>query len=292
MTATIGTTGSSVTPRAFELRPVTVIARKVVGEASRDRWFWLYCAGFAVLAGAITVTAVPDQGLIGSGGFGRTAASLVALVQLVVPLMALTLGARYLAGERDSGTLVFLLCHPISRAEVLVGTYVGLAGSMFAAVATGFGAAGLFSFLRSAPTDPVLLICLAALSWLLSLAMLGLGLLISSTVRSMSTALGTALFVWLAVVFLGDLGVMGTVVATRLPVGALFATVMTNPVEAFRLASVMALDGSLDALGPAGTYAVDRFGDGIATIALGVMVAWTLVTGAAAVLAFRRGDQT
>jgi Cu-processing system permease protein len=96
----------------------------------------------------------------------------------------------------------------------------------------------------------------------------------------------------LAVVFLGDLGVMGTVVATRLPVGALFATVMTNPVEAFRLASVMALDGSLDALGPAGTYAVDRFGDGIATIALGVMVAWTLVTGAAAVLAFRRGDQT
>jgi len=138
----------------------------------------------------------------------------------------------------------------------------------------------------------VLLIRLAALSWLLSLAMLGLGLLISSTVKSASTALGMALFVWLAVVFLGDLGVMGTVVATRLPVGALFATVIINPVEAFRLASVVALDGSLDALGPAGTYAVDRFGDGIATIAVGVMVAWTVISGAVAVLAFRSGDQT
>jgi len=291
MTATVTTPGFS-TPRVFELRPVTVIARKVVREASRDRWFWLYCAGFAVLAGAITMTAVPDQNLIGSGGFGRTAASLVALVQLVVPLMALTLGARYLAGERDSGTLVFLLCHPVSRTEVLVGTYVGLAASMFAAVSTGFGAAGLFSALRSAPTDPVLLIRLAALSWLLSLAMLGLGLLFSTTVKSASTALGMALFVWLAVVFLGDLGVMGTVVATRLPVGALFATVIINPVEAFRLASVVALDGSLDALGPAGTYAVDRFGDGIATIAVGVMVAWTVISGAVAVLAFRSGDQT
>jgi Cu-processing system permease protein len=291
MTATV-TTPELSTPRAFELRPVTVIARKVVREASRDRWFWLYCAGFAVLAGAITMTAVPDQNLIGSGGFGRTAASLVALVQLVVPLMALTLGARYLAGERDSGTLVFLLCHPVSRTEVLVGTYVGLAGSMFAAVSTGFGAAGLFSALRSAPTDPVLLVRLAGLSWLLSLAMLGMGLFISSTVKSASTALGMALFVWLAVVFLGDLGVMGTVVATRLPVGALFATVITNPVEAFRLASVVALDGSLDALGPAGTYAVDRFGDAIATIAIGVMAAWTVLSGAAAVLAFRSGDQT
>lgn len=289
MTAAVGV---PTVPRTFELRPVVVIARKVVREASRDRWFWLYCAGFAILAGAITMTAVPDQNLIGSGGFGRAAASLVALVQLVVPLMALTLGARYLAAERDSGTLVFLLCHPVSRAEVLVGTYLGLAGSMFAAVATGFGAAGLFSALRSAPSDPVLLIRLAGLSWLLSLAMLGMGLVISSIVKSASTALGLALFVWLAVVFLGDLGVMGTVVATRLPVGALFATVITNPVEAFRLASVVALDGSLDSLGPAGTYAVDRFGNGIATIALGVIVAWTVISGAAAVLAFRRGDQT
>ena len=289
MTAAVG---APTVPRTFELRLVSVIARKVIREASRDRWFWLYCAGFAALAGAITVTAVPDQNLIGSGGFGRTAASLVALVQLVVPLMALTLGARYLAGERDSGTLVFLLCHPVSRTEVLLGTYVGLAGSMFAAVTTGFGAAGLFSALRSASTDPVLLVSLAALSWLLSLAMLGIGLLISSTVRSASTALGMALFVWLSVVFLGDLGVMGTVVATRLPVSALFATVMVNPVEAFRLASVVALDGSLDALGPAGTYAVDRFGDGIANIALGVMAAWTVSAVGAAVLAFRRGDQT
>ena len=81
-------------------------------------------------------------------------------------------------------------------------------------------------------------------------------------------------------------------VATRLPVGVLLATVISNPVEAFRLVSVMALDGSLDALGPAGTYAVDRFADGIAAIALGVMAAWTVLTGAAAVLAFGRGDQT
>ncbi|MBC8363993.1 MAG: ABC transporter permease [Actinobacteria bacterium] len=285
------TTQPFALPRTFEPRPVVVIARKVIREASRDRWFWLNCAGFAVLAGAITLTAVPDHNLIGSGGFGRTAASLVALVQLVVPLMALTLGARYLSGERDSGTLVFLLCHPVSRTEVLVGTYIGLAGSMFASVATGFGAAGVFSALRSASADPVLLVRLAMLSWLLSLAMLGLGLVIGSIARNASTGLGMALFAWLAVVFLGDLGVMGTVVATHMPVEALFAAVIVNPVEAFRLASVVALDGSLDALGPVGTYAFDRFGDGMAYIALGVMAAWTAGAVAAAVFTFRIGDR-
>lgn len=276
----------------FSFGPVLVIARKVIGEAWRDRWFWLYCAGFALLAAAITLTAVPDQGLIGSGGFGRTAASLVALVQLVVPLMALTLGARYLSGERESGTLVFLLCHPLTRLEVLVGTFAGLAGALLAAVAAGFGSAGLFSAVRGAPAEGVMLLKLAGLSWLLALVMLALGVFVSTVVRRASTALGVALFVWLSLVFFGDLGLMGTVVATRLPVGVLFAAAIANPVEAFRLASVMALDGSLDALGPAGTYAVDSFGSGIAVLAVGVLLVWLVAALVGATWAFRRGDQT
>lgn len=290
MTAVTTTSGirSREVHERVELRLVSGVARKVLRESVRDRWFWLYCAGFAVLAGTLTTVAVPDTSVTGSGGFGRTAASLVALVQLVVTLMALTLGARSLAAERESGTLRFLLSHPVSRTEVLLGTWLGLSGALLAAVAGGFGVAGLLGAAQATPADAEVLVRIALYSWLLSLAMLGIGMVITVSIRRVGAAIGTALFVWLLLVFMGDLGLMGTVVATQLPVETLFASVIANPVESFRLAAIISLDGSLDALGPAGTYAVDTYGDGVGAIAAGVLVVWVVVPLALAWLIFRR----
>ncbi len=279
---------SAATTEWVEPRHVAVIARKVLRDAIRDRWFWLYCVGFAALAAAVTAVALPDTTIVGSGGFGRTAASLVALVQLVVTLMALTLGARAITGERESGTLRFLLSHPVSRTEVLLGQYIGLAAALLAAVAAGFGVAGLFSAIRGAVVDAPTLLRIAGLSWALALVMLGIGFVISTLTRRTGAAMGASLIVWLGLVFLGDLGLMGTVVATSMPVDALFATTLANPVEAFRLTAIVSLDGSLDALGPAGTYAVDTYGDSVGWLTLGALLAWVIVPITVAWLVFRR----
>lgn len=288
MTVATVPAGAGAVSERVEPRLVGVIALKVLREAVRDRWFWLYCVGFALLAAGITILALPDTDVVGTGGFGRTAASLVALVQLVVTLMALTLGARSLAGERESGTLRFLLSHPVSRTEVLLGTYLGLAGALLAAVAAGFGVAGLLSSFRAAVVDAEILVKIAGSSWLMALVMLGIGMLVSVVVRRTAAAMGAALMVWLAFVFLGDLGIMGTVAATNLPAETLFAVAVANPVEAFRLTAILSLEGSLDALGPAGTYAVDSFGNNVGWLTLGVLFAWAIAPMVAAWLLFRR----
>lgn len=271
-----------------ELRLVTVVARKTLRDAVRDRWFWLYCAGFAALAAGIAVIALPGQGLVGTGGFGRTAASLVVLVQLVVTLMAIMLGARNLAGERESGSLRFLLSQPVSRTEVLLGTYAGLAVALLAAVCAGFGTAGVLSVVRSSGLDAGTLVALSGLSWILALVMLGLGMVVSVMTRRSSTSLGAALLTWLFFVFMGDLGLMGTAVSTDLPVATLFFTAVANPVEAFRLTTVLVLDGSPDVLGPAGSYAYDRFGDGLWQLTLGILGVWVIAPMVAAWMLFRR----
>lgn len=272
----------------IEVRIIRVVAAKTLRDAVRDRWFWLYCAGFAVLAAGIAVVALPGTGLTGTGGFGRTAASLVVLVQLVVTLMAIMLGARSLAGERESGSLRFLLSQPVSRSEVLLGTYAGLAVALLAAVCAGFGVAGLLSVIRSSGLDAGTLVALAGLSWLLALVMLGIGMVVSVSTRRGSTALGAALLTWLVFVFVGDLGLMGTAASTDLPVSTLFFTAVINPVEAFRLTTVLVLDGSLDVLGPAGSYAYDRFGDGLWRLTLGILVAWVIAPLVLAWTLFRR----
>ncbi len=285
---------TTATARGITERPqrstIATIAAKELRETVRSKWFWLWTAAFAGLAAVLVTVALPGSEIGGYSGFGRTSASLVTLVQLIIPLMGLTLGALSIAGPRQSGALRFLLSHPVSRTEAFVGTYLGLGAALAAATAAGFGIAGLITVIGGVPADTGAFLWIALLSWLLALAMLGLGMFISTITHTAGAALGGAVFVWLALVFIGDLGLMGTAAATRMPVSVLFGAALFNPIEAFRLAALTTFDGSLDVLGPAGAYAVDTLGDALLPALLGVLTAWVVVPVCAAWFRFQRGS--
>ncbi len=266
---------------------IVTIARKELRTALHSRWFWLWTAAFVGLAALLVTVALPDTGITGYAGFGRTSASLVTLVQIIVPLMGLTLGAQSIAGQRESGALRFLLSHPVSRTETFWGTFGGLAAALAIAVAGGFGVAGLLTTMRGVQAQPATLLWIALLAWLLAVAMLGVGMLISTFTSTSSAALGTAIFFWLVFVFLGDLGLMGTSAATQMPVNVLFLSALANPIEAFRLAALATFSGSLDVLGPAGSYAIDTLGDALLPAFLITLVLWIAVPATLAWVRFR-----
>ena len=270
-----------------ELGIIRTVARKELRATLRSRWFWLWTAAFVGLAALLVTVALPDTGITGYTGFGRTSASLVTLVQIIVPLMGLTLGAISIAGQSESGALRFLLSHPVSRTEAFWGTYLGLATSLAVATAGGFGLAGLLTAMRGVHADTGTFLWIALLAWMLSVVMLGIGMLISTMTRTSGAALGTAIFFWLVFVFIGDLGLMGTSASTQMPVSALFATALLNPIEAFRLAALTSFAGSLDVLGPAGTYAVDTLGDGLVPTLVMSLALWIAIPALAAWLRFR-----
>jgi Cu-processing system permease protein len=270
---------------------VGVIASKEIRDAIHSKWFWMWTIAFAGLAAVMASVALPGSQVGGYGSFGRTAASLVALAQIIIPLMGLTLGAYSIAGQRESGALRFLLSHPISRSEAFLGTYLGLAVALGATVFGGFGVAGIIAVAQGGGASAGSFVRIAVLSWLLAISMLGFGMLISTFTRSGSSALGISIFLWLALAFLGDLGIMGTSVATSMPTWALLVSAILNPVEAFRLASLTAFSGSLDVLGPAGRYAVDTFGDQLGWILFVTVAVWAVIPTALAWFRFtRKGD--
>ncbi len=258
-------------------RIIGTIAGKEISDALHSRWFWLWTIAFTALASFMAAVALPGSQVAGFGSFGRTAASLVALAQIIVPLMGLTLGAYSIAGQKENGALRFLLSHPISRSEAFWGTYLGLAVSLAATVFGGFGVAGIITVVQGGGANAGSFIRIAILSWLLAISMLGLGMLISTFANRGSAALGMAIFAWLGLAFIGDLGVMGTSVATSLPTWSLLLTAIVNPTEAFRLASLTAFSGSLDVLGPAGRYAVDTFGNSLGWMLFLVMATWAVI---------------
>ncbi len=275
----------------LELVAVRTVAAKELRDALTDRWLWLYAGSFAVLAASLSSLAVSDAETVGFSGYGRTASSLIALVQLVVPLMGLTVGARSLAGQRERGTLAFLLAHPVSATEVYLGVFIGSALAMLAAVAGGFGVAGLVAGVRGAAVQTSSFVAIAGLAWLLAVAMIGVGMVVSVVTARSATAMGVALVLWLVFVLFGNLGLMGTSVATGLSEGALFSAATLNPVEAFRLSAMSTLGGSLDDLGPVGTYAVDRFGGSVGLVTGAALAAWAVVPVAIGAVLFRRGPE-
>jgi Cu-processing system permease protein len=226
----------------------------------------------------------------GFAGFGATTASLVNLVLLIVPLISLTIGAAGLAPERERGTLAYLLAQPLSRLEIFLGKFLGLATALLGTLFIGFGASALV-LVGSSAADlrqlPIFL-TLVAVASLLALSMLSVGLLISCVARKPATATGAAVLVWLLVVFVADLGLMGSAVLFRLNASTLLLLGLANPAECFKLAVIGSFDRTLDLLGPAGLYAANTFGPALVPTLIASLAAWTLLPLLAAATLFTR----
>ena len=281
---------------AVAVRPVqgsrlsvwAALVHKEVRDALRNRWFLFYTGAFALLTPALAYLAHAGSGMAGFGGFGATAASLVNLVMLMLPLMALTVGAQSLAGDRERGFLAYLLAQPVTPAEVFFGRFVGLALCLGASLALGFGLGAVVLALQGGAAEAPVFLRLVALSGLLAMAMLAVGMLISALARRSGSALGAAILLWLVLVFFGDLGLMGASVIFRLRIETLFFAALANPLECFRLGVVAGFDPSLDVLGPAGLYATDALGGWLSPVLLAALVAWFAGALTAAAAIFNR----
>jgi Cu-processing system permease protein len=267
--------------------PFLLCARQELLLAVRSRWTQIFAAVFAALA-----LGVASSGYVLSGGhgvqdFARTAASLVELVLLLVPLTALLIGVLSLAPERGAAELLF--SQPVSRRAILLGKGAGLFVALAAAQALGFGAAGLVIFSRAGGSGLPGFALLVLGSFVLTAVFLGVAALVSAgTVGRRTRALAIALVVWFGAVVLFDVAALG--VASLLPSGpasrVLIVSVLVNPADAVRTGALLGIEGS-GAFGAA-SLALLRFTRG--PVGAGLLLAASLLLWmvAPALLAARR----
>ena len=185
---------------------------------------------------------------------------------------------------------MYVLAQPVSRLEVFFGKATGAAIAVVTALALGFGLSGL-GLASSGGDNASAYLSLAGSTLLLALTSLGLGFIISALTRKASTASGAALVLWLALVFLGDLGLVGATLSLRPSPATLLGLLLANPLQVFKLSAIYSLRATLDTLGPVGQFAAFRFGDALPLLLVALLVVWIIVTfGTAFVLFNRRGD--
>lgn len=267
-----------------------LLVNRDLRESIRNRWLYVYAGSFALLAALVAWGGAAAAAITGASGFGPVVAQFIVLVMLVSPLMGLTLGAQAVVRDRERGVVAYLLAQPITVAQYFASKAISLAIALCAAVLFGFAIVAITMGLLGTGGALGDFAVLLALAWLLTVTMAAVGLLVSILARRAPTALGIAVALWLGFTVFGDLGLMATAMATHLGVGPLLYVTLLNPVEAFKIAGVAQLAGSLDSLGPGGRLATDIFGTWLLPVTVVAMSAWLVGSLGTAWLALRRQD--
>ncbi|HJV27794.1 MAG TPA: ABC transporter permease subunit [Aromatoleum sp.] len=228
----------------MELRQIATIAGKEFRDRIRNRWVLAVALVFTVFALVIAYFGGAQQGTVGFRSIEFTIASLVSLVIYLVPLIALVLGFDAVVGERERGSLDLLLSMPITRFELLLGKYLGLAAALAFSTVVGFGLVGV---VLSAQLQAASLLHYAGFiisSVLLGLAFLSLAVMTSVFAADRTRASGLAIALWFFFVLVFDLILLGALVVTGGKYGgeAFPYLLLLNPADVFRILNIFSLD--------------------------------------------------
>ncbi len=227
-----------------ELKQILNIAGKEFRDRIRNRWVLAIAVVFAAFALVIAYFGAAQQGMVGFRSIEITIASLVSLVIYLIPLIALILGFDAIVGERERGSLDLLLTMPITRLELLLGKYLGLAAALTLSTVAGFGLAGIA---LESQMDANALIHYGGFilsSVLLGMTFLSLAVMISVFADDRAGASGLAIATWFFFVLVFDLLLLGALVATGgVYGGAIFPYLLLfNPADVFRILNIFSLE--------------------------------------------------
>lgn len=228
----------------IELKQIRIIATKEFRDRIRNRWVLAVAAVFTVFALVIAYFGAAQQGAVGFHSIDVTIASLVSLVIYLIPLIALILGFDAIVGERERGSLDLLLSMPITRLELLLGKYLGLAAALTTSTVIGFGVVGILLSTQMPLASLFHYLGFMASSILLGMAFLALAILLSTLASDRTRASGAAISLWFFFVLVFDLLILGALVASGGEYGGqIFPYLLLfNPADIFRVLNIFSMD--------------------------------------------------
>lgn len=269
--------------------PVWWIALQELTLNRRNRWVVSFAATYGFLTLLVSIFGMVTSGYSGFQDFVRTSVSLINLTGFLVPLFALLLGVFSFLAYREH--LELMVTQPISRANALLGKYLGLVITVVGAVVLGLGLPGVVISLEVGTEGALEYAAVVALSILLGVIFTGLAMLISLVTDRRQIAMGVSVGVWLFFELLYGLLMLGTTLyfsRATLKV-LLLAGLLGNPVDLTRVLSLLAV-GGVQFFGPAGATLVKTTGSaaGAGAIGLAALLVWIVAPVLASIRLFAR----
>ncbi|WP_394740993.1 ABC transporter permease [Natronococcus roseus] len=191
-TADRGTTAPS---SSITLESVRAVAKKDFQDSVRSWLFWgLSLFFFTLLVATTGVVSYFGEDLAAQGATTDVLVGFVSeITRLIIPLIALILGWKAIAGERESGSIKILLSLPHSRKDVLLGKLIGRSAVLSLSLTIGFVLAAAVVAVLLGGFDVGDYVGLLAVSILYGIAYTSIAVSLSSLTRS-TTIAGAAMF--------------------------------------------------------------------------------------------------
>ena len=237
------------------------------------------------LIGLFALFALSTLSVIALGqGFEKTLASLLTLVQLGVPLVALLYTVTYYHSTLDF--VEYLAAQPISRTQLIMAFFISLASGIALAVFLGFG----IPLLITHPTAQS--VSLIGMAIGLAVTFTAVGLYVAARSVDRLRAVAQALGIWfLLSVALDGLLVLLLFNLTDYNLDLLGLSInFISPIDYVRNFTLMKLDAAA-IMGYSGAVFVDFFtSPGLRTLSVFLFVPWILVPLTLAVRKFKNSD--
>lgn len=173
------------------------VAKKDFRDAVQSRALWALVVVFIALSTLSTYAYVSVPELFGEPAgatFGGLVFFTVGLVGLFVPIAAIVVCYKSMAGERELGSIKLLLSLPTTRRDVFAGKIIGRSGVLAAGIGIGMlGGLGFGGLLLGSLDIPAVLGFLAitlVFAVVYATIMVGLSSMTGSTTRATTLALG------------------------------------------------------------------------------------------------------
>ena len=239
------------------MNKILLISKMSFQESIRNKWVINFSLGFALLAFLFSYVGSSETATFSS--FDRTSATLLNMMMLFIPLLGFTLGAQSIAGDREGGSLMFLLSQPITKGHYFWGKALGCIWALSLAITIGLAVAAVGVALSGAEKIfSFVILWISALFFIV--VCVSIGMIFSVFASNRGRAIGTAIFAWLGFSVLSDLGLMAMAQILRLRSEAIVGLTLFNPMEVFKILTIRMLSSNLEVLGMGGLYLDNLWG--------------------------------
>lgn len=268
-------------PTPMKALPATArVVKFELSDLARSRWLLAYVLGFVIAGDAL---------LRFNGADPRALLSMMNIVLLVVPLVALAFGTVHLYSRRDFVEL--LLAQPVGRRPAYAGLYLGLTIPLAAGLVVGLAIPAGFHGVWATTLRTTLLALLVAgvaLTAIFTAVAFCIAVRCEDKVRGL--AIAVALWLGAAVLWDGVVLLLVSMFGDSAIERPLLAAMLANPVDLARVALLLQFDISA-LLGYTGAVFQQAFGTarGV-TLAIGALAIWIAVPVWLGGRAFARKD--
>lgn len=190
------------------------VARKDFKDVRRAKTLWLVIGLLGLISGMLAYvfrgsTGTPDSEVVQNLFY-----SIAGINAILLPIVVLIATYLAIAGERDSGSIKFLLGLPNSRRDVVLGKLISRLGMVTVAVAVMFVVALIISLVRFAVFPIGVFVGIFAMTVLYGAVFVGVAVAVSALTSSRSRAVAGAVgtyFVSILVFFLPGINVRAIV---------------------------------------------------------------------------------